>query len=215
MSEVNKTSERTYQVSKSLNFNFDAVQDRLIIETHRGTGSEPIRVSLTRRMVIITLKQLLNHLQELAQLKQTPSQYWEEVLRMSHQQALHAHQSQSNDGQAGSEKPESDVAKDTNQAISDTPVRFKSYLAYEVLAKPEQKKLILAYSGFDTSQSLTETSTEQIFATILEVEHIHQLIQLLIEKAHKAMWHLPVDLSWIEQVDKSSETSHSTMQVSH
>jgi hypothetical protein len=57
----------------------------------------------------------------------------------------------------------------------------------------------LAFKGLPMPDAMVKPSSYQpIFAIPLDVDNVHQLIELLISKCEQAQWHLPLELPWIE-----------------
>lgn len=182
-----------YWLSKQLNITFSPYEDRLVLRTDRGDHGVA-NVLLTRRMTIITLQRLLVNLTEMTGLQKTPAQHWQDVLQMAHQQAMQA-------------KRDADNAQAASSADSAAADGLKSetipppalYLATELTTRLQDKELAIAFSGLPMPQAMTQPSPhEPVFAMLLQVEHLHQLIELLITKAQEAQWHLPLTLPWLE-----------------
>jgi hypothetical protein len=192
----------SYPVSQKLNINFSVFEDRLIVHAER-TGNEPATLLFTRRMTILVLQQIVARLPELSALDKTPAAYWQEVLQMSHQQAMQA-------------KTEADDAEKQKQAQSGnagaaaelkTPdlVKNKIYLATELTVQLNDKRLMLAFRGLQMPGAMTQPAKhEAVLAIPLTVDNVHQLIELLIVKAQEAQWHLPVDLPWMSGIPVES-----------
>lgn len=187
--------ETTFPLSTGLNLVFSAYEDRLVLRSKR-VNRDPVNVLLTRRMTLIVLAQLLARLPELSGLDKTPAQYWQEVLQMAHQNALGA-------GAPGrSEEADVDRASAPQGAPapqSDKKLEGAIYLATSLTMQRKDEQLILALSGLPMPRAMTQPSErEPLFAMPLQVDNVHQLIHLVIEKAREADWHLPVNLPWLE-----------------
>lgn len=185
-----------YWLSKQLNITFSPYEDRLILRAERG-GHGVANVLLTRRMAMIVLQRLLVNLADLIGLQQTPAQYWQEVLQMAHQQAMQA--------KRGAEAPlkaahaQEDVSNESSTSAPELALPPALYLATELTTRLQDKELAIAFTGLLMPQAMTQPSPHQpVFAMLLQVEHIHQLIELLITKAQEAQWHLPLTLPWLE-----------------
>ncbi len=205
--------ETAFPLSTSVNIVFSAYEDRLVLRSQRVNRPQ-VNVLLTRRMTIIVLAQLLANLPELSGLDKTPAQYWQEVLQIAHQNALESGRSaQTDTATAGGSEPgaESGSAPDTAEQegveLTGSPAPKKKhgklkgdiYLATSLTMQRKDDQLILAITGLPMPCAMTEPcEREPLFAIPLQVEHVHQLIQLLIDKAQEADWHLPVNLPWLE-----------------
>lgn len=182
-----------YWLSKQLNITFSPYEDRLVLRTDRGDHGVA-NVLLTRRMTIITLQRLLVNLTEMTGLQKTPAQHWQDVLQMAHQQAMQAKRDADNAQAASS--ADSAAADDLKSEAIPPPAL---YLATELTTRLQDKELAIAFSGLPMPQAMTQPSPhEPVFAMLLQVEHLHQLIELLITKAQEAQWHLPLTLPWLE-----------------
>ncbi|RTZ43174.1 hypothetical protein EKL30_09825 [Candidimonas sp. SYP-B2681] len=195
-------TETSYWLSKQLNITFSPYEDRLIIRAERGKHGVA-NLLLTRRMVMIVLNQLLGSLPELSGLNKTPAQYWQDVLQMSHQQAMEA-KTEADDAtataaaaQVATEAP----AKPDAEAVPKQTASPAIYLATELTVQRDDKQLVLAFRGLPMPRAMTDPCKhESVFASPLQLDHVHQLIQLLITKAQEAQWHLPLDLPWLESL---------------
>ncbi len=209
------SGEASFPLSTSLNIVFSAYEDRLVLRSRR-VNRDPVNVLMTRRMTIIVLAQLLANLPELSGLDKTPAQYWQEVLQMAHQTALESGRSAKPDEQEqGSaaasateeEAPETEGARERGKLDGDI------YLATSLTMQLKDEQLIMALSGLPMPCAMTEPcEREPLFAIPLQVEHVHQLIQLLIDKAHEADWHLPLNLPWL---DSPSDAPATTLGLLH
>ncbi len=209
------SSESSFPLSTSLNIVFSAYEDRLMVRSRR-VNRDPVNVLLTRRMTIIVLAQLLANLPELSGLDKTPAQYWQEVLQMAHQKALESGRTASADETAAGKPP---AAKGTSSTAEqperkhEKPApkpRFEGgiYLATSLTMQLREGQLIMAITGLPMPRAMTEPcDREPLFAIPLQVEHVHQLIQLLIDKAEEAGWHLPLNLPWLESPTDAPATT--------
>ena len=185
----------TYPVSQKLNINFSAFEDRLIVHAER-MGAEPATLLFTRRMTILVLQQILARLPELSALDKTPAVYWQEVLQMAHQQAMQA----KTDADKAHKQASEDASNSAPAQLAKAPGAGSSrlYLATELTVQLKNKSLMLAFRGLAMPGAMTQPARhEPVLAIPLTVDNVHQLIELLIIKAHEAQWHLPVDLPWM------------------
>ena len=112
---MTNSDQTTYPLSKRFSIGFSAYEDRLLLTTEPPeTG--PTTVLLTRRMVLLMLKQILNKLPALTGLEQTPVAYWQQVLELTHQQAVAQHKKQSASQSHTQDKPSSGEPASSNQA---------------------------------------------------------------------------------------------------
>lgn len=193
-----------YWLSKQLNITFSPYEDRLILRAERGEHGI-VNVLLTRRMAMIVLQRLLVNLTELTGLQKTPAQHWQEVLQMAHQQAMQAKRD-ADSAQAAAPVPEPSSAS-ADAAASEIVQPPALYLATELTTRLQAKQLAIAFTGLPMPQAMTQPSPhEPVFAMLLQVEHIHQLIELLINKSQEAQWHLPLTLPWLENPAQSDST---------
>lgn len=216
-------NEMSFPLSTDINIVFSAYEDRLVLRSHRVNRS-PVQVLISRRMVIIVLSQLLARLPELSGLDKTPAQYWQEVLQMAHQKALESGKAGHNprsqgqsDARGGAENEpsqEPSVPKVAEAAAETQPARFKGdiYLATALTLQRREDDLIMAFTGLPMPCAMTEPcEREPLFAMPLRTENVHQLIQLLIDKAHEADWHLPLNLPWLESPPDVPATTLGTL----
>lgn len=195
------SQETSFPLSNNINISFSAYEDRLVVRSRR-LNRQPINVLLTRRMTLIVLAQLLAKLPELSGLDKTPAQYWQEVLQMAHQSAMGGNRS----AQAATpaDAPSEDAPSQAAPAVVNIqPPAGKAsiliYLATSLTIQMKTGQLIMALSGLPMPRAMTEPcEREPLFAMPLQAEHVHQLIQLLIDRAREADWHLPVTLPWLE-----------------
>lgn len=179
------TNEVTYPLGQRFSISFSVFEDRLVLVASLADATS-VRLLLTRRMVLLLLQQILRSLPDLTGLKQTHAAYWQEVLQLSHQQALQQ-----------KEIAENSADLDTRPVVAeqDAPVFLATGLSIQLQAEC----LVLAFNGLPRLETMQETTnTASIVALKLETEHLHQVLQILISKAEEAEWHLPVDLPWLE-----------------
>lgn len=206
---THKSTDTTYPISKQFNMHFSPYEDRLIVRAQRIGGSE-VYMLLTRRMVMLVLQQMLGKLPELTGLEKTPAVYWQEVLQMAHQEAMAAkatadkalaeeleqQKAQADEADADA----SDEAPGTPEAKS--PVPENLFLATELTTQVSGEQLTLAFKGLAMPDAMVNARLpEPVFAIPLQVENVHQLIELLIAKCQLAQWHLPLELPWLEAPD--------------
>jgi len=191
-------TDTTYWLSDQINVTFSPYEDRLIIRAQRKDHGT-VHLLLTRRMSMIVLHQLLASLATLSGLSKTPAQYWQDVLHMAHQHAMQA-KLDADEASVSSESQgqESSVQPDADTAAASAAI----FLATEVTIQTGDQQLLLAFKGLPMPKAMTQPSAhEPVFATQMQIEHMHQLLQLLINKAQEAQWHLPLDLPWLQNPD--------------
>lgn len=207
--------DTTFPLSTSIKAVFSAYEDRLVLRSDR-VNRDPVNVLMTRRMTIIVLAQLLANLPELSGLDKTPMQYWQEVLQMAHQKALESGRNARPEPEAGAgEAGAAEVEENGGIEPSSTKGKLDGsiYLATSLTMQLKEGQLIMALSGLPMPCAMTEPcQREPLFAIPLQVEHVHQLIQLLIDKAQEAEWHLPLNLPWL---DSPSDTQATTLGLLH
>jgi hypothetical protein len=192
-------ADATYPICEQIDINFSPFEDRLVIKATRKK-SEPATLLCTRRMTILVLQQLLGNLPELTGLAKTPGAYWQEVLQMAHQKAIQAKQQAD---QAAAESRSKQALLDADSAQSDTTgqeaVRSALFLASELTAQRGDTTLTLAFKGLPMPDAmLSPCQHEPVFAIPLQLDNVHQLIELLITKCQEAQWHLPLELPWLQ-----------------
>ena len=203
--------EATFPLSTSLNIVFSAYEDRLVLRSRR-VNRDPVNVLMTRRMTIIVLGQLLANLPELSGLDKTPAQYWQEVLQMAHQTALESGRT-IRPGKPATDETGGDApaaAKPAEGEAAGKPGKLEGdiYLATSLTMQRKGDQLITAFTGLPMPCAMTEPcEREPLFAIPLQVENVHQLIQLIIDKAHEADWHLPLNLPWLESPTDAPATT--------
>jgi hypothetical protein len=198
-----KPLDVTYPLSKKLNINFSAYEDRLLMKAERA-GIDDVTLLMTRRMTMLVLQQVLSRLPELSGLDKTPAAYWQEVLQMSHQGAMEA-KTRADKAEVAQKSAEA-VAEKATQTASDTvvesaepPAALGIYLATELTVQVKGDRLTLAFRGLQMPDAMTKASQHvPVLAIPLSLDNVHQLIELFITKAREANWHLPVDLPWLE-----------------
>jgi hypothetical protein len=190
-----KPADINYPVSKKLNINFSAYEDRLLVNAER-IGIDDVTMLMTRRMTILVLQQILSRLPELSGLNKTPAAYWQEVLQMSHQGAMEA-------------KTRADKVEAEHKPLSAKPGEPSKgiYLATELTVLVSTDRLTLAFRGLQMPDAMTKAAQHvPVLAIPLSLDNVHQLIELFITKAREAHWHLPVELPWLES-PKAANTS--------
>jgi hypothetical protein len=190
-----KPADINYPVSKKLNINFSAYEDRLLVNAER-IGIDDVTLLMTRRMTILVLQQILSRLPELSGLNKTPAAYWQEVLQMSHQGAMEA-------------KTRADKVEAEHKPLSAKPGEPSKgiYLATELTVLVSTDRLTLAFRGLQMPDAMTKAAQHvPVLAIPLSLDNVHQLIELFITKAREAHWHLPVELPWLES-PKAANTS--------
>lgn len=187
----------TYPVSKTMTVNFSPLEDRLIIRAPR-LNTTPLTLLLTRRMTMLVLKQLLDRLAGLSELGKTPGEYWQEVLQMTHQQAL-----------VNKQLTDQERLKEAAQAAPEESQSSASelYLATELTVQVNNKQLVMAFKGLPMPDAMLEGRRHTpVMAMPLQVDNVHQLIELLINRAREAEWHLPVELPWLKpEIEQPAE----------
>lgn len=201
--------DTTFPLSESLNLAFSAYEDRLVMRSKR-VHRDPVNVLMTRRMTIIVLSQLLANLPELSGLDKTPAQYWQEVLQIAHQNALASGRSSKAEGAGGDassvQQEQSGPAKAS--AAKSGKAKGAIYLATSLTMQRRDDQLIMALSGLPMPRAMTEPcEREPLFAVPLDVENVHQLIQLIIDRSQEAQWHLPLNLPWLESLSDAPTTT--------
>ncbi|MEX0739201.1 MAG: hypothetical protein WD071_07660 [Pseudohongiella sp.] len=202
---TDKRKDTTYPISKQFNIHFSPYEDRLIVRAQR-VGATEVHMLLTRRMVMLVLQQLLNKLPELTGLEKTPAVYWQEVLQMAHQEAMEAKAAADKEiaERQAAEKAEPPSAEASGETALDSSVTEDAapqhvFLATELMVRSGEERMTLAFKGLPMPEAMVKPSRYQpIFAIPLEVDNVHQLIELLIDKCQQAQWHLPLELPWIE-----------------
>jgi hypothetical protein len=190
-----KPADINYPVSKKLNINFSAYEDRLLVNAER-IGIDDVTMLMTRRMTILVLQQILSRLPELSGLNKTPAAYWQEVLQMSHQGAMEA-------------KTRADKVEAEHKPLSAKPGEPSKgiYLATELTVQVSADRLTLAFRGLQMPDAMTKAAQHvPVLAIPLSLDNVHQMIELFITKAREAHWHLPVELPWLES-PKAANTS--------
>lgn len=204
-----KSKDTSYPISKQFNMHFSPYEDRLVVRAQRTDKTE-IHMLLTRRMVMLMLQQMLGKLPELTGLEKTPAVYWQEVLQMAHQEAMESkatadkamadEMAQKKADAEGSEPATSDEV--SSKPESGAPVPENLFLATELTVQVAGEQLTLAFKGLAMPDAMVKPSLPvPVFAIPLQVENVHQLIELLIAKCQQAQWHLPLELPWLEAPD--------------
>lgn len=191
-----------YPLSDKLEINFSPTEDRLIVRARQLQGDKVVLL-LTRRMVIIVLQQLLTNLAKMTELGKTPSEYWQDIFQMAHQQAMQAKVASDDKGSEaknhGGEKQSGQITENaTSNHSADNQSADPIYLATELTAQLKDKLLTLAFKGLSMPTAMTQASPHTpVLAVSLVLNHVHQLIDLLVGRAQEAQWHLPVELPWL------------------
>lgn len=186
------SDQTTYQLCQRFSIGFSTYEDRLLLTTELPESGHTTLL-LTRRMVLLMLQQILNTLPALTGLEQTPVAYWQEVLQLAHQQAVQPPDSDSTSAQVHHDKSAEVDARPSQ--TSPTQV----YLATELTSQLGNERLQLAFKGLPVPDAMqTPCLHVPVLAVSLETTHVHQVIQLLITQATDALWHLPVELPWLE-----------------
>lgn len=202
---TDKSKDTTYPISKQFNMHFSPFEDRLVVRAQRIDQTE-VYMLLTRRMVMLVLQQMLGKLPELTGLEKTPAVYWQEVLQMAHQGAMEA-KATADRALAGEKQAAADAQPAASQSSADDkqsapPVPENLFLATELTTQVDGEQLTLAFKGLAMPEAMVKPrQPEPVFAIPLQVENVHQLIELLIAKCQQAQWHLPLELPWLEAPD--------------
>jgi hypothetical protein len=200
-------AQMNYPISQHINIRFNGFEDRLVVTAQRIGDAGQVTMLLSRRMVLLMLTNVLNKLPELTGLEKTPANYWQEVMQMGHQHAMEAKKQTDMDtraqaqaqAQAKHERATVDVAEPPAAEPVSGELTDTVYLATELTLNTVDRKLTLAFRGVPMPDTLGSAGTAQpIFALPLQVDNVHQLIELLIVKCQEAQWHLPLELPWTE-----------------
>ena len=112
----------------------------------------PTTVLLTRRMVLLMLKQILDKLPALTGLEQTPVAYWQEVLELTHQKAVDQHKREAEANQKAPDQPapadsgDKDHSQQTEPDSEHKPPG-RLFLATELTCQLTDEQLQLAFKG--------------------------------------------------------------------
>lgn len=205
----------SYPLSHQISIAFSELEDRLVIRS-QNTNGQMVWLLLTRRMTLVLLKQLLEQLHRVSQLEQTPAQYWLEILQMDHSQAMQA--KRETDEKALAYSGPLPAKSSLNPSSTPPPAATKTaaatastqrqlYLASHLQLEKYPKYILLAFKGLAMPQAMVTPSRHvPVFALRLDRDHLHQLIRLIIAKAHEAHWHLPVEIPWLK-APEAQETS--------
>jgi hypothetical protein len=202
----------TYPLSRQFSIGYSAYEDRLLLTTELADQGHTTLL-LTRRMVLLMLQQILNKLHALTGLEQTPVSYWQEVLHLAHQTAMQHHATETEvPADASDDAVDTDAARpdlsegqDNVEPQQKPPTRL--YLATELTTQLDNDRLKLAFKGLPVPDAMQKPCAHvPVLAVSLEANHVHQVIQLLITQATNAMWHLPVELPWLETANTASAT---------
>lgn len=194
---TDNTTDATYPVSEQIDITFSPFEDRLVIRAKRKK-SDPATLLCTRRMTILVLQQLLSNLPELTGLGKTPGAYWQEVLQMAHQKAMQAKQ-QADLAAAEARSKQAVQNTDGSGTKSEEQAKSALFLATELTAQRGETTLTLAFKGLSMPDAMVSPCQhEPVFAIPLQLDNVHQLIELLITKCQEAQWHLPLELPWLQ-----------------
>ncbi|MFP4155651.1 MAG: hypothetical protein ACLFSG_08155 [Halothiobacillaceae bacterium] len=190
----------TYSLGRQLTFHYSAYEDRLILKAVLANDEERT-ILLTRRMVMLLLRQLLKPLPTLLGLDQTPHAYWKDVLQMGHQQAMASRLSTDERSADEPGSPARDGSVEDVAGSADSGQEATSlWLATGVSVQPEDERLVMALDGLPLPEAMTTAQRHQpIVAFALRPDHVHQVLHMLIGQAQQAGWHLPVDLPWMAE----------------
>lgn len=205
----------SYPLSHQISIAFSELEDRLVIRS-QNTNGQMVWLLLTRRMTLVLLKQLLEQLHRISHLEQTPAQYWLEILQMDHSQAMQA--KRETDEKALAYSGPLPAKSSLNPSSTPPPAATKTaaatastqrqlFLASHLQLEKYPKYVLLAFKGLAMPQAMVTPSRHvPVFALRLDRDHLHQLIRLIIAKAHEAHWHLPVEIPWLK-TPEAQETS--------
>jgi len=196
-------ADLTYPISEHIDITFSPYEDRLLIRaTRKNAGLATLLCS--RRMTILVLQQLLGNLPELTGLGKTPGAYWQEVLQMTHQKAMQAKQAADQVAAEQRSQHEPLAAPGVQAAVDATmPPDAAVYLATELTTQRGETTLTLAFKGLSMPDAmLNPRQHEPVFAIPLQLDNVHQLIELLINKCQEAQWHLPLALPWLKSAEQ-------------
>jgi hypothetical protein len=210
---TDKYRDMSYPVSIQFNMHFSPYEDRLVLRAQR-TDKREVHMLLTRRMVMLVLQQMLGKLPELTGLEKTPAVYWQEVLQMAHQGAMEAKatadRAMADERKAAAEARSAGFELEADDKESAPPVPENLFLATELTTQISGEQLTLAFKGLAMPHAMVKPSQpEPLFAMPLQVDNVHQLIELLIAKCQEAQWHLPLELPWLETPDAGNVGSKS------
>ena len=202
---TDQAGSTTFPVSHQFSISYSPFEDRLVLRAQMAGSDSDLHMLLTRRMVMIVVRQLLDRLPALTGLDKTPGVYWQEVLRMGHQHAMQA--KADTDRKVAEQKkisePSGNGAEDkvASNAGGQT-VRENLFLATELTAQlrgeKNQQQLLLAFKGLPMPDAMTKPRQHvPIFAISLQADNVHQLLELISAKCDEAHWHLPLDLPWL------------------
>ena len=195
------SSSVTYPLCHRFGLSYSAFEDRLILSTELPTGQ--VRVLLTRNIVIKMIKNLLTHLPTISKLDKTPHALWQEALSLSHQQAIQQHD-QTQKLQAATSLPSGPTTYNVNSDNNMATIETKLYLATDVNSQPQGQHLLLGLVGLAVPQAMLSASPHTpILALTLETQHLHQLLQMFLNKATEAQWNIPLDLPWMVEASST------------
>lgn len=186
-----------YPVSEQVDITFSPLEDRLVVNVRRR-AADAVTLLFTRRMTILVLQQLLGNLPELTGLGKTPGAYWQEVLQMAHQKAMQAKQ-QADLAAAETRSKKAEQDADGGGTESNEPAPSALFLATELTTQRGDAMLTMAFQGLPMPDAMISPRQHQpVFAIPLQLDNVHQLIELLITKCQEAQWHLPLELPWLQ-----------------
>lgn len=199
----------SFSLATQLKFRFSPYEDRLLLSSSLKKGGS-MTVLMTRRLVLLTLQQLLKQLPVVTGLEQTPSHYWQEVLQLNHQKALQQRQvearknlADTSSTQAESETSFAPVEKSTAEL----------YLATEVVCElqPESRILNLGLKGLKLPEAMVQAQPNQpLVAFSLNEDNLHQVIHQLVTQAQQAQWNLPLNLPWLDTTSSENSSRFTT-----
>lgn len=180
-----------YPVSAKLNITYNSVEDRLVVLVQR-LKKGPARVLLTRHMTIVMLEQLLARLPEMSGFNKSAPQHWQDILQITHHHAMQS--------RAATEKQNKAAAAAAGDEAERAAALAKAptYLATGMTLGRRELRLLMALRGFLLPDSMTQQSPthEPIMVIPLELEHVHQIIEVLMIRASEGHWRLPHELPW-------------------
>ena len=182
----------TYPLCQRFSLSYSSFEDRLILAADRPSDS--VKALLTRSITIKIMTNLLTHLPLFTQLDKMPRALWQEALNISHQQALNMEKETK---QAFMQQYVQSKTFNVQQTSQNTASETKLFLVTEVQSQRKDNQLLLGFSGLPLPDALTIPQQHSpIFALALESQHLHQLLQLFLNKATEAQWNIPFDLPW-------------------
>lgn len=207
-------STTSYPISHQLTVNFSLYEDRLIVRAQLTGVDKTVQLLLTRRMVMIVLRKLLDELPALTGLEKTPGTYWQEVLSMGHQQAMQAKAAADKAAAKATEQAEGTGSAKAGESVSgaqqtDSKLYLATELTVQLSGQKSDQQVLLAFKGLPMPAAMTEKSPHlPVFAIPLKADNVHQLIELIIGRCKEAHWHLPLDLPWLNDAAEIRQDSH-------